>query len=210
MALPAGEWTVLELTKLLLQALTPIAVFLLGYLVTRSTRRLDEARWAKQKVVEERIKVYGEVAQKLNDIYCYFSFIGPWKDFSPVDMVARKRDCDRIMHTTRAFFSTQTVEAYQAFIRTCFSEYAGADQDARLRARLMSPLGDRRRAWKAAKGKTWPTDWDDRFVPADKAVSDEEVRSAYDRLLKAFHEELIIWELTRPQAETGASSPGKR
>ena len=52
-----------------------------------------------------------------------------------------------------------------------------------------------------------------RGVPAfsvDQAVSDAEVRSAYDGLQQAFHEEFVIWEAAQPEAATGSTGPGRR
>jgi hypothetical protein len=198
MALPPGEWTWLEITKLAFQLLTPIAVFVLGYLVTRQSRRLDEARWARQKVIEERIKAYGEVAKKLNDIYCYFLFIGPWKELSPQDVIERKRHCDAQMHTSRAYFSQELLRTYIRFIKMCFLEYAGADKDAPIRAHIESNLGNRRNAWQATKNQIWPPDWDNKFVRASDAAADSEIISAYETLIQAFHEELVIWDETKP------------
>jgi hypothetical protein len=198
-AIPLGEWTGLEVVRLVLQALTPIAVFLLGYLVTRESRRLDEVRWARQKLIEERIKVYGEVAQQLNDIYCYYLFIGPWKTLSPPDIIDRKRKCDAKLHTSRAYFSGQLFENYLAFIQMCFLEYSGEGKDAKIRARVKSHLGDRKTAWEATRKEVWPSDWDDKFVHPDDAPSENLVRSAYEKMLHAFHCELIMWDFQRPR-----------
>ena len=103
----SGDWTWLEVAKLSAAALTPLLLFVLGVMVNRASRRVEDARWADRKVVEKRLDVYDELAPPLNDIYCFFAEVGHYREISPPDLIARKRAADRIFHVSRPLFEPE-------------------------------------------------------------------------------------------------------
>ena len=56
-----SAWNSLEVTKLIVAALTPLAVVLLGIWVARATRRLEASQWVNQKLIEKRINLLEEI-----------------------------------------------------------------------------------------------------------------------------------------------------
>ena len=75
----ATIWTSLEIVKLVVSVLTPLAVVVLGIFVARATARIEQSQWASQKVVENRLRIFDVAAPKLNRLFCFYTFVGRWK-----------------------------------------------------------------------------------------------------------------------------------
>ena len=43
---------------------------------------------------------------------CYLTFVGRWKQLTPPDVIALKRDLDRFFYPVAPLFSTPTAAAY--------------------------------------------------------------------------------------------------
>lgn len=210
MQIPTSPWNSLEIVKVAVSTLTPLAVLIIGVWITRRQKQLDALRekqhllqqrqldflqWTNQKVIEKRIAVFGELAPLLNDVYCFFMFVGGWKALKPPDVVAKKRQMDRIVHVNRPLFSNTFFDTYQAFIDACYLPYIAFGQDAQLRTSVVKhqePYGD-----------SWQIEWNDCFVCESKPawhifagesdVTDQvEVESAYQSLMSTFSVELGI------------------
>jgi hypothetical protein len=63
-----STWNSLEITKLVIGALTPIFLLLLGVWVNRIAKRVETAQWANQKLIEKRIAIYDELAPLINTV----------------------------------------------------------------------------------------------------------------------------------------------
>jgi hypothetical protein len=172
-------WSSLEIAKLAVAASIPLAVIGLGWWITLLTKRLEHSQWVNQKLVEKRIEIAEELAPTLNDLYCYFRWVGGWKDLSPTDVVDRKRRLDRTVHVNLPFMSPACAVAYDKFMSTLFATYAGAGQDAKLRTTLTSIWGDRRADYRGATA--WNSDWD--CMLTDRAADRDELRARYTALM---------------------------
>jgi ABC-type amino acid transport system permease subunit len=75
----AAEWDSLEIAKLAVAALTPIFLFVLGFIVTRATKRVEEAQWMSHKLIERRLDLFEEMAPLLNDLFCFFLLVGRFR-----------------------------------------------------------------------------------------------------------------------------------
>jgi hypothetical protein len=186
-------WNSLEVMKLLVSALTPIAVLGFGFWFNRQLKQFEHLQWAHQKVIEKRIKIYEENVPQLNDLLCYFSFVGCWKELTPPDVVKVKRTLDRTMHVNAPLFPEIVSELYQKFIGLCYQSYTGWGKDATLRTQF-----ERR---KAAAKDGWKPSWEAHFA-TDNYPDPNEVRAAYAALVKGLAIELGIG-LQRPHAPTG-------
>jgi hypothetical protein len=60
--IPVADWNSLEIAKLAVGALTPIFLFILGYMVTNAARRVEQAQWANRKLIESRLELYERMA----------------------------------------------------------------------------------------------------------------------------------------------------
>lgn len=190
----SGSWTSLEIVKLVISALIPLAVVGVGYIVSRATKRLESVQWANQTVVQRRLDIFGQVAPKLNRLLCFAIFVGSWKEVSPACAVSLKRESDEIMYVNRVLFSPELFDAYLAFIETLFDLYARPDGDAPLRVAISSTLGDRRKLdW-------WDDDMEREFSTRN-IPSFDEMREAHDTLSECFRRDLYVTrkELSLPE-----------
>lgn len=180
-----ATWTSLEITKLVISVMTPVAVVVLGILVQRATARIERAQWANQKVIEYRLEVFERVAPKLNRLLCFYTFVGPWKELSPPDVMKIKREIDEEVHVNRILFSREFFDTYLRFMELLFRMYATPGRDALIRAFVQTELGDRRLlGWWEPSHETW-------FARED-IPSLADVRAAYEDLAERFRIELYI------------------
>jgi hypothetical protein len=180
-----ATWNSLEVTKLAVSVMTPVAVVVLGILVQRATARIERAQWANQKVIEYRLQVFERVAPKLNRLLCFYTFVGPWKELSPPDVLRLKRELDEDVHVNRILFSPEFFDAYLRFMALLFQMFATPGRDALIRAFVQTELGDRRLlGW-------WDPDHEAWFA-RDGIPSLTEVRTAYEGLVEHFRVELYI------------------
>lgn len=181
---PTTLWNALEIAKLIVSALTPLLVLIIGLWISRSLKRLEYHQWTNQKLTEKRIEIFEELAPLFNDLLCYFTFVGCWKELKPPEVVQRKRSTDRIVHVNAPLFSKEFVNRYNDFIAACYGTYSGWGQDAKLRT-----LSDRR---KAAAGNSWEAAWDSCFADTKNCSEPRVVKSSYALLMSCFSEELGV------------------
>jgi len=193
-----SPWNSLEVVKVVLSATTPVLILLLGIWVTGLTKHLDATLWANQKLVEKRIAIYDDVAPLLNDLLCYFSYVGGWKELSPPEVIALKRKLDRKMYVVFPLLSNNVRRAYLTFMFVCFRTHHGWAQDARLRTKI----GRRR----DAAGSKWIAEWDELFLE-DQATDPEKIRSAYQDLMNTFSADVGIASGANPPAAGVEAKP---
>jgi hypothetical protein len=175
-------WTSLELTKLVLQGATPLAVAILGLYLTRLAKRFEDVQWRNQRLIEKRIEIYDDLASDLNDLLCYFTFVGCWKDLTPMDVVRLKRRIDKKIHLAAPLFSPSFFEYCMNFMNLCYAMFQGWGEDAKLRTTF-----DRR---KQAAGSKWEPTWDACFSGDVSKPSD--VLIAYRAVMQSFSSEIGI------------------
>jgi hypothetical protein len=176
----------MKIAELVVSALTPIVVAAVGFLINRNLKQIENRQWANQKLIEKRISVFDEMAPLLNDLLCYFTYIGGgWRELSPPKVVALKRQLDKIAYTNGPLFSKQFLDKYNTFIRLCFKEYAGWGNEPKLRTHT-----NRR---KQLAGNSWDPAWDKCFTAGLEDIPDErKVRDAYADFMSGFSRGLGI------------------
>src|SRR5262245_57166953 len=188
MPLPA-TWNSLEVVKLIIAGLTPLAVAILGWWISRQLKRLEQLQWANQKAVEKRLAVYSELAPVLNDLYCYFDFIGDWKMKEPVAALSVKRAADRLFYVNAALFSPSFRRAYVEFIDLCF--IPGPLHEYDTTAKLKTALTIRREMF-SKRGQAWDPEWNEYFAPAEAVSSRDAIVQGYRRMMDTFVRELGV------------------
>jgi hypothetical protein len=171
----ASPWNSLEVVKLVVAALTPLFVAAVGFWLNKRLKSLEAAQWAQQKVVERRIKAYDDLAPSLNQLYCFFAYVGSWKDIEPPALVALKRSLDRDAHISAPLFDPDFLRLYNELLDSCFTTFVGWGQDAKLRT-----LPDRRRE---AAGTSWTEAWDPYFADRKDATEPSKVKTTYTMLM---------------------------
>lgn len=183
-----ANWNSIEIAKLAVSALTPLTVALIGIGFARVTKRVEASQWVNQKLIEKRISLLGEALPQLNNLYCYFAWVGDWKELSPPEVLGLKRKLDRLFYSNSPFFSTETLARYEEFSMAIFKTHNEPGTDAQLRTGLMSAAGNR----KTGYPKSWQQHWASSFTQEPDHTSRETVQDRYDALLSRLAEEIGV------------------
>lgn len=177
----AGPWNWLEVAKIAAGLLTPVALALLGIYIHRVTKRFEHSQWRSQKLVEKRLAVYDDTAPLFNDLLCYFTYVGGWRDMDPPKVVACKRALDKKIHLAAPLFTLEFFRACMDFQGLCFSTYGGWGRDALLRTSTLRRHESR---------PDWNNEWKSCF--ADEVAEPQQVRAAYERVMEAFSRDIGV------------------
>jgi hypothetical protein len=184
--LAASDWSSLEIAKLSVAVLTPILLVGLGILVNRAGRRVEEAQWAGRKLVERRLELHQQMAPGLNDLLCFFTCRGHFREIEPPQAIKRKRELDKTFFTNEQLFSDEFRRRYRSFIEILFQHFTGFGSDAKLRTDRTLLKHER------GAGQPWNDDWGDLFVEPSDASSHDEVLAAYESLMRCFADDLGV------------------
>jgi len=179
-----NSWNSLEIAKLVAGILTPIALAVLGIYLHRLAKRFEYLQWRNQKLTEKRLSVYDSLAPKLNDLFCYFTYVGAWRDMSPTSVVGLKRSIDKEIHLAAPLFGKDFFKALIAFQDTCFETFTGWGRDARLRTEC-----ERRREYYSGD---WQASWDSLF--SENVANTTSIKLAYAHAMQAFSKDIGVHE----------------
>lgn len=192
---------ILELVQTLAAVAVPIVVAVIGYRLNQRLKLWEASQWRNQELIKARLQYFDRLAPMLNDLMCYLTFIGRWKELTPPDVVALKRDADRLLYSVAPLFSQSAVEAYQDFLGHCFRMRSQWGADARIRSGFV-----RRRE---AAGDDWRTEWERLFTHAEgDEIKESEMAAtlaAYDRVLAALVEDVELLAPRQRYAPDGVS-----
>jgi len=178
-------WTSLEITRLVAQAATPIAVAVLGFYLTRLAKRFELTQWRNQRLIDKRIAVYEDLAPDLNDLLCYFTYVGSWKELTPRDIVALKRRIDKKVYLAAPLFAAGFLKRNAAFLHLCYATNQGWGVDAKLKTGFAHR--------KNAAGANWKPEWEACFTAlTDDAAEQRAIRDAYWAIMATFSDEIGI------------------
>jgi hypothetical protein len=180
-------WNSLEIAKLIVSTLTPIAVAIIGIWISRHLKRVEHLQWANQKIIERRLQVYAELAPILNDLYCYFDYIGDWKWKDPVTALGLKRIIDRLFYVNAPLFSKDLTIKYENFIDLCFIPGPLDEYDST--ALLKTDINTRKKMYAKAK-LAWDTNWDNFFARSEDVTPRDEIIEGYWFLMHSLSQEL--------------------
>lgn len=180
-----GPWNLLEVAKLVGGLITPAVLAGLGVYIHRVTKRFEHLQWRTQKLIEKRLAVYDDLAPCFNDLLCYFTYVGCWKELDPPSVVALKRTMDKKIHLAAPLFSPDFFGACTNFQNLCFETYGGWGKDALLRTHF-----ERR---KQARPSDWKVEWNGCFssVPSDPKT----IRTAYVEVMQFFSSDIGVHQL---------------
>lgn len=180
---------ILDLVSTVAAVAVPIVVAVIGYRLNQRLKLWEASQWRNQELIKARLQYFGQLAPMFNDLMCYFTFIGRWKEISPPEVIALKRDTDRLFLSVAPLFSQRAVDEYREFMGRCFlmaSRNWGED------ARIRSGFVRRRDAWLGA----WLAEWEDMFTHTEddeiEAGDMVAIREHYDRLLVALVEDIEL------------------
>lgn len=177
-------WNSLEIAKLIISILTPIIIAFLAFRFNKIIKRLDKQQWINQKIVEKRVEIYDNIVPKLNDMLCFYCYVGNWKEISPMDIIRLKRELDKEINIYAPLFSNSLVDKYNEFIHLCFKSFTGWSHDAKIK----SLYGHRQKH---------NTKWDDNWIGCfdTNGVTDPKIlREKYTDMMDTFKKDLIIFQ----------------
>jgi hypothetical protein len=192
----ADSWSSVQVVTVVVDALTPLTVAGFGAYLARASRRIEQVQWANQTVVTRRLEIFGQLAPGLNQLLCFATFVGGWKEIQPRQAITIKRQLDETMYANRVLFSNQLFAAYRQFMATLFAMYSATGADAQLRAPIESKWGDRRKLpW-------WDESMAALFATTDASLDD--IQTAYDQLAERFRADLYVTRQAQPLLATQA------
>jgi hypothetical protein len=186
-------WNSLEITKLIVSALTPVILGFVGWWLNRQLKKFESIQWANQKAIEKRLSIYSDLAPILNDIYCYFDYIGNWMALSPVDVIELKRKADRLFFVNAPLFPKEFRTEYQKFINLCFKP--GPEEDIEKSAQLKTDVDKRKKHFSKqvdAKLVNWGPGWDILFAPNEDIIERTTIRNGYWNMMNVFAKQLGV------------------
>jgi len=124
----------------------------------------------------------------LNEIFAYHFYVGRWKERSPEDIIAKKRNIDALIYSHRALLTQDFFARYHSFMREAFRAAGNNVDESKIRTSLQCRrphLGDQ------------PDKWNIYFSGEDRR---HELCAAYSKLLDRVSEELLLQPLAEPAA----------
>jgi len=168
----------LEKWKFFLSILTPVILVILTFIVNNALQERGEVLKRQEQVLAEKQRIYAEIAENLNVIYVYLEDVGDFRQYTPVVVVQKKRETDRLFHMYRPYWSAATEEKYNAYINAAFKTYNGAGFPARINASK-----DQKVAAYKHDGLTWSPSWDGYFTEHEDATIPEKYGSLTSSML---------------------------
>jgi hypothetical protein len=172
----------LVIAALILAVLALIMMVVVAFRFSRIIKGMKKKQWTNQKIVEKRMEIYDRMAPRLNDIYCFYSYVGNWKEITPPDILRIKRDLDKEMNIFAKLFSDVLSEKYRSFMLLCFVSKTGWEHDEKIKS-----LYELR--------KEQCTEWDDdwiQYFDTNNVVEAPKIKERYDALTDSFKDDLVV------------------
>ncbi|GJD30232.1 hypothetical protein PMNALOAF_1476 [Methylobacterium adhaesivum] len=170
----------LEITKIVISIATPIIGAALTILIAYVLIFTDKTKFLNSELIKQRIAIYKELAPAINEIYCFINFVGHWQTLTPDRIIERKRACDREMHIYRALFDKKMFDKYQIFIKSCFKEFNGYGEPAKIKINVR----EAKLNWRSK----WNNDWDKYLYDIEN--NDATLEKHYTSFMKCFSAQL--------------------
>lgn len=171
-----------EFLKLIVSALTPISVVIIGLFINKRLKVFEHKQWKNQKLIEKRLEIYSDIAPLFNDLLCYFTYVGNWKESSPCDIIKLKRVIDRKINLATPLFSNEFLIECNKFIELCYIIRNGWGKDAKLRTAM-----EKRKEFFAGQ---WKEEWNDHFCPLEMLTDKARIKDSYSEIMKIFSKEI--------------------
>jgi hypothetical protein len=185
-----ASWNSLEIVKICVQALVPIAVVFVTLWLRPLLGRIERRQWSDQKLFEKRLAVFEQLATPLDEIRCYFTYVGNCNGLRPDAVLNAGRRTDAILRIYGALFSPSFYKQFQELHRLCFAVSRSAGD-----LRLRTSTKDRR----SPVGFTWDSAWAVLFSDEANLPTHQEVKTAFDSFMNAQSNEIV-----------GPTHPGRR
>jgi len=120
-----------------ISAIMPLIVILLtGWWVNKRLENMKSRLQLDHSIIGKRAEIYAEIQDDLNNIYSYIKRVGKWKELTPTKILESKRLVDQKFNTTKPYWSENTMNQYEEFMKVCFKTFRGHGKDAGIRASI--------------------------------------------------------------------------
>ena len=168
--------------SLVVDALTPIAVVLVGMLAKRYADRQERRRDMAALRTQWRLEIARELLEELNVLYQFFTYVGDWRDIHLDRATLAKRNCDRLIATNSFLWSEKFLAEWECLKAAAFVENAGPGRDFLFRANF-----DRHR-----ENVGFTKEWEIRFVLPSERIRREAFRPLCNRVMRQAAEDIGI------------------
>jgi hypothetical protein len=176
--MPSEEMTI-KIWEIVVSALTPLAIVVAGYFVNRTIKSRENEFNALRRTQDIRKEIYDDIGPKLNKIYCYIADVGDYGNYEPQAITDFKADVDTKFNVYKRLWSSETMEAYDEFMRAAFKVFGpSAGTRARIRAKP-----NEKKIFFHNVGKEWDENWDAKFTGEKDR---RRAKSTYDHLVEMF------------------------
>lgn len=124
-------WNSLEVTKLIFSLFVPASIVVFGYVTNDALQNRQHEIRLSEAVITKRKEIYDQIRIPLNNIFTYIEEVGGYKKFTPTTINNDRRKLHQIMHTQRAYWSTETFTTYLKYMdEVAFKTWQGENTDA--------------------------------------------------------------------------------
>lgn len=143
--------TMEDFLKLLASFPVPAVLLYLGLQGKKILTEHEARLRTHERIIEKRTEIYESISQDLNSLFVFIIRVGRWKEFTPSEIIRKKRDIDQIMHINRPYWSQQTFQQYQCFMAACFDIETGHGEDAKIKAEIkkFDSLANKEENWQS-------------------------------------------------------------
>lgn len=165
----------IEYAKLLASLITPMVILVLGIWVKRIAIEYERRISLNDRIIEKRVNIYEMIGKDLK--YVFLIQVGQWKELTPMEVIKKKRNVDKIMYINRPYWSDSAFDSYTAFMAAGFETWTGVGEDAKIIAYTEE----------FEELPQWNTGWASYF--SSKEPDTNSIRQTYRNLMRIFSEQ---------------------
>jgi len=127
-------WDSLKIVVIILAVLGPVIIAILAIRFRRIRKRLISQHQINQGLTRKRMETYDRIGPKLNDLLCFFTYTGNWKELTPEQVMSLKRELDKDIKTSIPLYSEDLLKKYDAFMQVCFVSFSGWEHQEKIKS----------------------------------------------------------------------------
>ena len=108
-----------------------LVLVVLTYVVNNAIQERGALLKREEQILAEKQRLYAELGKNLNVVFVYIADVGDFRQYTPVEIVTRKRETDRMFFMYLPYWSEGTEQRYKAYMEASFQTYNGVRLPAR-------------------------------------------------------------------------------
>lgn len=115
------KWNSLEIAKIAISVLTPLALLWLGIQFNNTAARNAQIHEREAQVIRKRIELWDKMGRPINDIYIFR--MGSPTDLTEAAITKEREDLNILVYSYRPFFTDEFVHNYAHFMDVTSKDY---------------------------------------------------------------------------------------